>query len=499
MAVVAVLMVLGVLAVIGLAVAGLVYLGYIYYMHRKYDHLPGPPRKSFISGHIDDMTKCLQDGKFTQDMILEWCERYGPIVRLNFLHRVIIFVSSPEAVRELLVAGKYIKPPDQYQRIGSIFGERFLGEGLVTETNHERWHRRRRIMDPAFSRKYLQTLMDKFNTSGDLFVEKLQTLADGVMPVSMVDMFGRVTLDVIAKVAFSMDLNTILDDHTPFPMATYITLSALIQQFRHPFMEYNPFQRDYIRKVREACRLLRKTGHSVLQERQDQIRRGEQLPNDIMTLILKANDEDSGLTVEKLVDDFVTFFIAGSETTANQLSFTLMELGRYPDVLEKLRAEMREVCGNKEYITYEDIGKLQYMGQVLKESLRMYPPATGTSRLVEEEMELCGHRIPGETVLITSTYIMGHMEKYYPEPYTFNPDRFTPDADRPLYTYFPFSLGSRSCIGQHFSQIEAKVLLCKFLQKLDFELDPNQSFAVSEASTLRPKGGCICMLSKLEK
>lgn len=113
---------------------------------------------------------------------------------------------------------------------------------------------------------------------------------------------------------------------------------------------------------------------------------------------------------------------------------------------------------------------------------------------MEEEHIISGIRIPANTTLVFSTYIMGRMERYFKDPLTFNPDRFSKDAPKPYYCYFPFSLGPRSCIGQVFAQMEAKVVMAKLLQRFEFQLVPGQSFKLLDAVTFRPLDGVMCKL-----
>lgn len=240
--------------------------------------------------------------------------------------------------------------------------------------------------------------------------------------------------------------------------------------------------------------MLRKTGRECIERRKKAIRDGEEIPKDILTQILKGADQEGDCDMDELLDNFVTFFIAGHETTANQMSFTLMELARNPEILEKVQAEVDEVIGAKRFIEYADLGKLQYLSQVLKETLRLYPTAPGTSRALEEEIVIEGVRIPPKVTLMFNSYIMGRMEKFYPDPLVFNPERFHPDAPKPYYSYFPFSLGPRSCIGQVFAQMEAKVVMAKLVQRFQFELVEGQSFKILDSGTLRPMDGVICRL-----
>ncbi|XP_039599241.1 cholesterol 24-hydroxylase-like [Polypterus senegalus] len=169
-----------------------------------------------------------------------------------------------------------------------------------------------------------------------------------------------------------------------------------------------------------------------------------------------------------------------------------MELTRQPEILDKLRAEVDEVIGSKRDVDNEDLYKLTYMSQVLKESLRLYPPAPGTSRWINEDYVIEGIKIPGKVSVMLNTYIMGRMEKFFKDPMKFDPERFHPDAPKPYFCYFPFALGNRSCIGQVFSQMEAKTVLTKLLQRYEFKLVPGQSYDMMDTGTLKTKDGVVC-------
>ncbi|XP_040268462.1 cholesterol 24-hydroxylase-like [Bufo bufo] len=471
----------------------LLYCGYIHHQHMKYDHIPGPPRESFLFGHMSAIWKVMRKNQFVYDLFFNWVETYGPVIRINALHKVTILSVSPESVKEVLMSPKYRKDWF-YDHLHTLFGVRLMGNGLVTDRDNDHWYKQRRIMDPAFSRTYLKGLLGPFNEKAEELMERLAEEADGRSHVVMHTMMSRVTLDVISKVAFGMETNSLKDDGTPLPRAISLVMRAFVE-IRDPLIRYSREKQAFIRDVQESTRLLRKTGRECIERRQKAIQDGEEIPVDILTQILKGAALEGDCDMEDLLDNFVTFFIAGQETTANQLAFTIMELARNPKILEKTQAEVDEVIGVKRDIEYDDLGKLQYLSQVLKESLRLYPTAPGTSREIEEETIIEGFRIPPKVNLMFNSYIMGRMQQFYPDPLTFNPDRFHPDAPKPYYSYFPFSLGPRSCIGQVFAQMEAKVIMAKLLQRFQFELVEGQSFGIMDTASLRPKGGVICRLT----
>ncbi|XP_040414568.1 cholesterol 24-hydroxylase [Cygnus olor] len=475
-----------------LLAAGL-YCCYVRHVHAKYDHIPGAPRESFLLGHLPIFWRMLEKQELIHDLFLQWSEKYGPVIRFNAFHRVSVMILSPEGVKEFLMSPQYPKDRLVYGRIFNMFGVRFLGNGLVTDRNYEHWHKQRKVMDPAFSRTYLIGLMETFNEKAEELMEKLEEKADGKKEFSMLTMMSRVTLDVIAKVAFGMELNALSDDRTPFPHAVTMIMKGMTEM-RIPFVKYMPGKQKMIKEARESLRLLRRVGRECIDQRREAIQSGKEDTLDILTQILKGDALEETRDDENILDNFVTFFVAGHETTANQLSFTVMALAQHPEIMERVQAEVDEVLGAKRDINYEDLGKLKYLSQVLKESLRLYPPVPGTVRWTEKENVIEGVRIPANTTVIFSTYIMGRMERYFEDPLTFNPERFSKDAPKPYYSYFPFSLGPRSCIGQVFAQMEAKVVMAKLLQRFEVQLVPGQSFKLLDSGTLRPLDGVMCKL-----
>ncbi|XP_028677168.1 cholesterol 24-hydroxylase-like isoform X1 [Erpetoichthys calabaricus] len=468
------------------------YCLYVKYIHFKFDHIPGPPRDSFLLGHFTRYRKAADNYNVSHELFRKWAEEYGPVVRMNMLNQVFLIVTSPEAVKELLMSQKYTKEPNSYKLLFSLFRQRFFGLGLVTDINHDRWYHQRRIMDPAFSRTYLKDLMYIFNDKSERMMEKLEEVADGQTPVHMAHLINCVTLDVICTAAFGMNLNLMDDAKIPFTKVIDTCLRGMAQYLRNPYMQYFPWHWNYVKEVENAAVLLRKIGKECIDKRKAAILRGEEVPQDILTQILKTAEQEEQVDDEIMIDNFVTFFIAGQETTANQLAFTVLELTRQPEILEKLRAEVDEVIGSKRDVDYEDLNKLTYTSQVLKESLRLYPPAPGTSRWIHEDYVIEGIKIPGKVPVMLNTYIMGRMEKFFKDPLKFDPERFHPDAPKPYFSYFPFSLGHRSCIGQVFSQMEAKTVLAKLLQRYEFKLVPGQTYEMMDLGTLKTKDGVVC-------
>ena len=198
------LFVISVASLLGLLLT--VYSVYLVFVHWKYSHLPGPKRDSFFFGNIPLIVRERERGKIFIELVEELHSVHGPVILVWVLHRPILFVSDPELARKCIITLNLPKHPSTYAHLSCPFGQRLMGDGLVTEMNHDLWQKRRNLLNPAFHRRYLMNLMTAFNSSCDLFLAKMDEMADGETVVDMAKEFARVTLDVIGKVGHAQDL-----------------------------------------------------------------------------------------------------------------------------------------------------------------------------------------------------------------------------------------------------------------------------------------------------
>ncbi|XP_041471416.1 cholesterol 24-hydroxylase-like [Lytechinus variegatus] len=483
--------------------AFVVFAGLLYRFNRKYGHLPCPRPSSFVTGNLSHVNAIRKKLEFSLLALLyQWSRELGPVYCIRFILRPLVICSSPKTVKEVCLDSRHLKPHLTYDFFYSVFGERFMGNGLVSQTDHEKWHSRRALLNPAFNRKYLMQMMDLFNDSATRLRDHLVPLADGKTLIRMLDHFNNVTLDVIAKVGFNMDTNAVETPDCPFPSAVSLALEAMDVIFKNPLImvDARSKARDYRRSVRSAIKLVRRYGQECIEKRREAKKRGEELPKDILTCILKLEDDlgnGQNIEIAELLDELGTFFVAGQETTSNLLAFTILELGRHEGVAKRLKEEVDEVIGNKPVIDYSDLPKLEYMSRVIKETLRLNPPVTGTMRALACDVNSCGYVIPKGSPTVFSTYLTSRMEEYFDDPLLFNPDRFIPSDELPrhLFAYFPFSIGQRNCIGQQLALIESKVIMAKLLQSFDFRLEQSQRHIILANVSNKPLDRCMTYIS----
>jgi cytochrome P450 len=193
----------------------------------------------------------------------------------------------------------------------------------------------------------------------------------------------------------------------------------------------------------------------------------------------------------------MTFLLAGHETTALALSWTWYLLGQNPEAEQKLHEELDRVLDGR-VPTFADLPALSNAERVIKESLRLYPPAWGVARTVIKEFELGGYRIPAGSNVVMSTWVVQRDPRYFPEPEKFDPDRWLPEKalKLPKFAYFPFGGGPRQCIGASFAMMEATLLLATIAQRFQFRAASSDSITPTPSFTLRPKQGIRMRLEK---
>jgi cytochrome P450 len=218
---------------------------------------------------------------------------------------------------------------------------------------------------------------------------------------------------------------------------------------------------------------------------------------DLLSMLLLAHDEDDGSQMSdiQLRDEAMTIFMTGHETTAVTIAWTFYLLSQNPQVEARLHAEIDEVLGGRRP-AMGDLARLPYADMVLCESMRLYPPAWALQRTAVNDCEIGGYLVPKGSMVLMSQYVMHRDPRYFPEPDSFDPERWNQAAreSRPQFSYFPFGGGLRRCIGDAFAMMEATLLLTALAQKWQMRLATNQVVALQPVMSLRPKYGMRMVL-----
>ncbi|HEX2660137.1 MAG TPA: cytochrome P450 [Polyangia bacterium] len=404
---------------------------------------------------------------------------YGGVVHLGLRRRVFL-VSDPAGVKHVLQDNA-----DNYGRnTRSVRALReTLGSGLLTITGPA-WWRNRRLTQPAFHKQRLAGFASTMAAGGAELVARLRRAE---APADLVPEMSRAALQILGRCLFERDL---ADEADVVGRALNVVLHQTIDRLSRLFALPRWVPTPENLRFRAARRALDSVVLSLIAER----RRAGSDRGDLLSMLLAARDEDSGegLSDQQIRDEMMTLLLAGHETTALSLSWTVHLLARHPDVRDALEAEVDAVLGDR-LATVDDLGRLTYTRAVLEESMRLYPPAWIITRSAEGDDQIGGYDIPAGSIVVVSPYVTHHDPTLWPDPETFDPRRFLPGSttrDRlPRYAYFPFGGGPHLCIGAGFAMMEATILIAAIVQSLRVESAPGHSVSPEALVTLRPRTG----------
>ncbi len=404
----------------------------------------------------------------------------GDLARLRFGPLWFHVLSDPAEVYSVLVEKhkKYSKRTPGYNMLSQV-----LGQGLLTSEG-ELWRRQRRVAQPAFHKAQIVGLTEVMRRASEDLADSLEPAAKNFSVVDIAQEMSNITLRIAGETLFGVDLS---DDSSEVSGSLDRMMQGFMQMMASPLPMLNtsiPLPRN-IRMKRDIAELDRVVREIIAERRSD--------PGDAPTLLnmfIDARDEDGkGMSDTQLRDEVLTMLLAGHETTANALAWTFYCISKHPQVARRLEAELDEVLDGSAP-TMEQVRSLPYTTQVLKESMRLYPPAWTVGRRAEEGDEISGCRIPKGGLVLMSPYVLHRHPDYWENPEAFDPDRFGPDKAPPVRgAYMPFIVGPRKCIGEHFAMTESVIMIATLISKYRFELIPGHAVIPEPSVTLRPKNG----------
>jgi cytochrome P450 len=415
-------------------------------------------------------------------MFMNLTREYGGMVQFTLFGKPYILATEPDYVKHIL--------QDSYRnfiRGRSVeTGRVLLGDGLPL-TDGDYWLRQRRLIQPAFHRQRLLSLIEKMTATIATRLDSWKTLKQVDMETEM----SKLTLTLIIEAMFSARVSDRINDLAEaFKTASAFMLWRSQQMWAPPLWVPAPKNAAY----NKALKTLNKIVYPLIEEAR------KNPGNDLLDMLLEARDEATGegMTDKQLRDEVVTIFFAGHETSAMALTWLFYLLSQNPDVVTKLRAEIKEVLQDRPP-TFADLPKLTYSQKVIQETLRLYPAAYLFAREAVSDQILDGYKIPAGTMIFITPYVTHRNPKFWDDPERFDPERFNPDqiAKRPSHAYFPFGEGPHVCIGNNFAMSEMQLILTMTLQRFDFSLAPDQKIGLAPEATLRPKFGMRINLKTL--
>jgi cytochrome P450 len=438
---------------------------------------PSSPGKPFV-GHLLEFRR--DPPRFLSKLARE----HGDIVHFKLGPQDIYLLSHPDYIKDVLVTNN----SNFAKSRGLQMAKKFLGEGLLTSEGE--FHRRqRRLAQPAFHRQRINAYAEIMT---DHAARTSARWRDGETQDIWQEMM-RLTLAIVGKTLFDADV----ESEAPEIGKALTDVMQLFERITNPFaglLEKLPL-RGNVRWLKAKERL-DSTIYRIINER----RASGEDRGDLLSMLLLAQDEEGdggSMTDEQLRDEAMTLFIAGHETTSNALTWTWYLVSQHPQVEAKLYDEIDTVLAGKTP-NAADVMRLRYTEMVFAEAMRMYPPAWTMGRRVVADYQIGQYVVPAESIVLMSPWVTHHDSRFFPDPFKFDPERWTPEAreTRPKFSYFPFGGGPRVCIGEQFAWMEGALLIATIAQQWRMRLAPGQRVEPKPMITLRPKYGMRMVLSE---
>ena len=413
-------------------------------------------------------------------------DTYGDTVRARFGPFYVYMVYHPDDVHEILVrqAAKFYKP-----RQTKLIFNRFLGNGLIV-SDGDFWRRQRKLAQPAFHARRIESYAQ---TMVDYTLRMLDSWRDGQTRDIDQEMM-MLTMSIVAKTLFDADVS---GDAEEIGRAMTVIQQVANEQFNSllpPLPEWLPTRQN--RREQQAVKTLDTVIGRIIGQRRAS---GEDKGDLLSMLLLAQGEQGERMTDQQVRDEAMTLFLAGHETTSNALTWTWYLLSQHPEAEAKLHDELAIVLGERAPALH-DLGQLKYTEMVIKESMRLYPPAWGLSREPVEDVQIGSYTLEKGKPVFIMPYVQHRDGRWFDEPERFLPERWAEGYEErlPKYAYMPFGGGPRVCIGNSFAMMEARLLLATIAQHYRLALKPGYPVEPEPLITLRVKGGLPMMLHARE-
>src|SRR6478609_3933024 len=392
----------------------------------------------------------------------------GPITRIAFgpkwLFPPIVAVMSPNAMRDVL--GRSDASSERCIIHEEV--QNMAGDSLFVLPN-EQWRPRKRALQPVFTKHNVRNFGGHMSRAAQQFVDRWPDGGEVDLDIEC----RKVAMQSLGRSVLGIDLNERADTIAQcMHVASSYTADRALRPVHAPRWLPTPARR----KARAAVAAMREITDEIVRAcREDPTRDAP-----LVQALIEATDPENGrpLSDEDISNDLLIFMLAGHDTTATALTYSLWVLGHHPDVQDRVAAEAAAI-GDRE-LTPDDVTRLGYTVQVLRQALRLQPPAAGVARLAVRDIPVGGYRVEAGTIMAVGIYALHRDPALWDRPLVFDPDRFSPEASkgRHRWQFVPFIAGPRSCIGEHFAMLETTLAIATIVRSLEIR-SLDQDFPVA--------------------
>jgi cytochrome P450 len=431
------------------------------------------------------------------NLFLDALNRYGDIVRMRIGRHRVFFLAHPDHVRHVLSTRQ-----ENYPKAGYDPLEPLIGNGLLRNES-DSWRTHKRLMQPYLRGAHLTRLVPSMAAVVERVLHDWRRRSSSGPFVADIDEeMTRIALGIVSATLFGQDLG---DRGTEIGEALGFVLGTGVARITNPLSPPLFLPTPTNVRLRRALGTLDDAVYSLIDRRRmDPSESADLLSHLVAEFDPGASPDRKDRDRKQLRDEIMTLLTAGHETTAKALCWALLLLSRHPDFAEDLAEETRSLLGGSapghENVVLREHGssRLNRVRMLLDETLRLYPPVVALARAVREEDEVNGCRIPAGSRVIVSQYATHRHPRFWDDPESFVPERFTPEhaAEQHRYAYFPFGAGPRACIGSIFATVEAQVALAMIVREFEFRPADDQPVELESRFTLRPRNGLRLLVAR---
>ncbi|KAM6156412.1 cytochrome P450 3A4-like [Erethizon dorsatum] len=413
----------------------------------------------------------------------------GVLERLYEGRQPVLFIMDPDMIKTVLVKECY----SAFTSRRSIRPAILMRKSLFSSQD-EQWKWIRTLLSPMFTRNKLKEMVPIIEQYGDALSKNLKREAEKGAPVSITDIFGAYSMDVIMGTSFGVNVDSLNNPQDPFvdkakklfkfDVFNPLIFLGFLFSFLIPIFEMlniSVFAKDSIKFFRDFVR----------RAKENRLDNNQKHRVDFLQLMMNSQESKDTESYKALSDveiaaQSISFIFAGYETTSSTLSFIMYALATHPDVQKKLQQEIDAALPNKAFPTYDVLVEMEYLDMVVNETLRLYPVANRLPRVCKKDVEINGVFITKGTVVMIPTFVLHRDPKYWQNNEDFCPERFSKKNKENIepYAYIPFGAGPRSCLGMRFALMNMKLAIIRILQ--NFSLQPCKETQVP--MTLRKRG-----------